>query len=299
MAKIEEAYSIECREIIDVEKAYELYWDNIIYNKQAFKCPGCTMQITAANIDKQRNEMKNTPHFRAYGDHDFKCKYEFEKRKQNQIKSNKNRKQLKIDKQIDSLFLERPINHQYVNNGVKINSKSTQSNKEIFIEKNQKNQNYQKKPSNYYSIKPLVSKFIKYENEERLEENFINIKGNNISYKDMFIDFTDINLNNICNYKRIYYGEGKVVKSNKKNEDYIIFFNPGITNAGNKKTSLYISKEFIKNNRNYNKWIVLLNELVREKKRVNFFAYCKISIKDNYINLTHLSNLDFFECMDI
>lgn len=34
MAKIEEAYSLEYEEVIDAEKAYELYWDGLIQEKE-------------------------------------------------------------------------------------------------------------------------------------------------------------------------------------------------------------------------------------------------------------------------
>ena len=78
MAKIEEAYSKEYNEIIDVEKAYELYWDGLITDKRAFECPKCSLKITAANIDKVRVEMKNTPHFKAYGEHELGCSYQLE-----------------------------------------------------------------------------------------------------------------------------------------------------------------------------------------------------------------------------
>lgn len=115
MAKIEEAYSIEYDEVIDVEKAYELYWDDQIEDKRAFECPKCSLQITAANIDKVRVEMKNTPHFKAYGEHESSCSYEFEVLNERKIKSEtKNNEQSYIDSQSDSLFLERPKTHKYV-----------------------------------------------------------------------------------------------------------------------------------------------------------------------------------------
>ncbi|MCY8930463.1 hypothetical protein ABE202_17745 [Bacillus subtilis] len=295
MAKIEEAYSLEYREVIDAEKAYELYWDGLIQDKRAFECPGCSLKITAANIDKERTEMKNTPHFRAYGVHNYGCIYEFEKDKESKSTANKNNKvQLTIDKQVDSLFLERPNNHQYVRSGV--NVKSSIIDKENSLKNNSTYKRYQKKSSNYYSIKPLVSKFIKYEIENNMMGNYINIKGYNISYADMFIDLTQIDLSNISKYKRIYYGDGEIVRSKKSNGDYIIFFKPGITDD-NKMTALYISNQLIQKTLTHNKWVSVLNNLTEKQTCVRFFAYCKVSYRDigNYINLSHLSNLDFFD----
>ncbi|UDB46119.1 hypothetical protein [Bacillus safensis] len=226
MAKIEEAYSLEYFDVIDAEKAYELFWDGLIKDKRKFKCPGCNLKITAANIDKERTEMKNTPHFRSYGVHDFECSYEFEKEMQSKSADNReNKKQLTIAKQVDSLFLERPKNHQFVNQSMNVKSSLNDNDKEISLKNNSIHKNYQRKSSSYYSIKPLVSKFIKYKKENKLTENFINIKGYSISYADFFTDLTEVNLSNINKYKRVYYGDGEIVRSRKNKGDYIIFLN--------------------------------------------------------------------------
>ncbi|MBT2616415.1 MULTISPECIES: hypothetical protein [unclassified Bacillus (in: firmicutes)] len=296
MAKIEEAHSLEYGEVIDAEKAYELFWDSLIQDKRAFKCPGCSLKITAANIDKERTEMKNTPHFRAYGDHNIGCNYEFEIEKENSSANNKNKnKQLTIDSQIDSLFLERPNSHHYVKSGEKV--KSSNKGKEE-LANNSTNTDYQKKKkySNYYSIKPLVSKFIKYEIQNKLTQNYINIKGYNVSYEEMFVDLTKIDPSNISKYKRVYYGDGKIFRS-KTNADYFIIFKHGIKNDGDKKTSLYISNDLIQQTLTNNKWVSVLNKLTEDQTNVRFFAYCKVSYKPtgNYLNLKNLLNLDFLD----
>ncbi len=296
MAKIEEAHSLEYGEVIDVEKAYELYWDGLIQDKRAFECPGCSRKITAAGIDKDRTEMKNTPHFRAYGIHNLGCSYKFEKDIESKSVSNKNnRSQLNIDNQVDSLFLQRPNNHQYVRSST--NVKSGIKDKESSLMNNSTKKNSRKKSSNYYSIKPLVSKFINYENENKTMDHFINIEGKKITYADMFTDLTQVELRNISKYKKVYYGDGIIVPSKRNNGDYIIFFKPGIINDEDKTTSLYISNELIQNTLTHNKWVSVLNSLTENQTTVRFFAYCKISYRDKvkYINLTQLSNLDFID----
>ncbi|WP_148629640.1 hypothetical protein [Bacillus sp. E214] len=296
MVKIEEAYSLEYGEVIDVEKAYELFWDELIKDKRAFECPGCSLKITGANIDKERIEMKNTPHFKSYGEHDIGCSYNVKKLKGiNTISQTKKREQSYIDNQIDSFFLERPESHQHV--GIGQHMKSENNDKGFIQQNKRKREDYQrKKSSNYYSIKPLISKFIKYTNENKTEENYIKIKGYMISYKEMFIDFAQVDLNNISPYKRIYYGEGEV-RFIKGKGDYIIFFKPGIKNNNNKETTLYLSNEIIQKSLNKNKWISELESLSTNQKKVRFFAYCKISNKETLknINLNYLSNLDSFD----
>lgn len=297
MAKIEEAYSIEYEEVIDAEKAYELFWDGLIKDKREFECTGCSLKITGANIDKERIEMKNTPHFRAYGEHDMGCSYEFEQVEQRNVKDKSQKsKQSYINSQTDSLFLERPKSHQYVKNN---RCEKTESNDKKLPQTNKSKREGHKgeKTSNYYSIKPLISKFIKYTDENKTEQNYINIKGYKISYKEMFVDLTKVDLNDISPYKRIYYGDGNIVRLKKNKGDYIIFFKPGIANEKNKETCLYLSNEIIQKSLTSNKWIATLEKLSKTRKGVRFFAYCKISDKKTgrYTNLTYLSSLDFFD----
>ncbi|MCR6108521.1 hypothetical protein HXA34_19660 [Salipaludibacillus agaradhaerens] len=297
MAKIEEAYSLEYDDVIEVEKAYELFWDGQIADKRAFECPKCSLQITAANIDKVRVEMKNTPHFKAYGEHEFGCSYELEVLNERNTKNEtKNNQQSYIGSQSDALFLERPKTHRYVRSNQYIKREENQN--ELLRKNKSKKESYQKKKkSNYYSIKPLISKFIRYKNENKTKEKYIEIKKFKISYEDMFNDLACTDLNNISNYKRIYYGGGNIVRSKKNKGDYIIFFEPGITNKHNKQTALYISAKIINESLTNKKWITELESLCEEETGVKFFAYCKISQTETgkYIYLSSLSNLDFFD----
>ena len=50
-----EAYSIEIDEVIDAEKAYELYWEDLINDVHDFICSeeGCTAQLTLSSVNKE------------------------------------------------------------------------------------------------------------------------------------------------------------------------------------------------------------------------------------------------------
>ena len=54
--KVVHAYSLDCEDIVDVEKAYDLYWANIIKDPKNFECisVNCSAEITCANIYKLR-----------------------------------------------------------------------------------------------------------------------------------------------------------------------------------------------------------------------------------------------------
>ena len=72
---IDIAYSIEINDYLDPDRAYEYYWTEIIKDKKGFECPGdnCSAQITCANLDEDRQNMRMVPHYRVYGDHSTEC----------------------------------------------------------------------------------------------------------------------------------------------------------------------------------------------------------------------------------
>ncbi|ACF50093.1 hypothetical protein BA766_19140 [Stenotrophomonas maltophilia] len=62
------AFSIEFNDTINAERAYELYWADVITDKRAFLCPehesGCPAKYTCANMDTEQLQLKQVPHFR-------------------------------------------------------------------------------------------------------------------------------------------------------------------------------------------------------------------------------------------
>jgi len=72
---LEEAFSLEFNRAINAERAHELFWANLIFDKRAFRCPGtgCSAQVTCANMDKVEMDMKQQPHFRVIEAHSADC----------------------------------------------------------------------------------------------------------------------------------------------------------------------------------------------------------------------------------
>ncbi|MGG2103400.1 hypothetical protein [Stenotrophomonas sp. NRRL B-14846] len=62
------AFSTEFNDTINAERAYELYWADVIADKRAFLCPehesGCPAKYTCANMDTEQLQLKQVPHFR-------------------------------------------------------------------------------------------------------------------------------------------------------------------------------------------------------------------------------------------
>lgn len=74
---LEEAFSLQFGQTITAERAYELFWADIINDKRAFQCPGdnCTAQVTCANLDAPEQDLKVQPHYRPYGEHIEGCPF--------------------------------------------------------------------------------------------------------------------------------------------------------------------------------------------------------------------------------
>lgn len=70
--RTELAYSVEFNEEINAERAYELYWAEVIFDKRAFRCAhaGCPARYTCANMDKPELLLKQQPHFREQQGHE-------------------------------------------------------------------------------------------------------------------------------------------------------------------------------------------------------------------------------------
>lgn len=51
MSSVEEGWSIEYGDFVDPETAYELFWNDVIRDKQGFICPFCNAKMTCINID--------------------------------------------------------------------------------------------------------------------------------------------------------------------------------------------------------------------------------------------------------
>lgn len=296
MAKLEEAYSIEYEDVIDAEKAYELYWNDIIKDKRAFECtdPNCEAQITCVNIDKKRAEMKQTPHFKCYGEHSDECKVfeEFVKIEENRHRGKRRGSIGYIDNKTDIFSFDRPKRDKLIVKATKkIDKDIKKKNKEIIMRE------YENKGSRnitYYSIKPLISKFEKYSSENSLNKHFINIKGAKISYTKMFVDIKKRDIESIDKYYRIYYGVGKIYRTKKNEKNFVVFLSEGFKNV-NAKTVIYINDQTIEKHYRKNKWREELDFLVKEKnKKVMFFVNCKPEKKNDYITLP-LYNMDFID----
>ncbi|CEK37606.1 hypothetical protein [Paraclostridium sordellii] len=305
---IEEAYSIEYDDIIDAEKAYELFWEGEIKDKTAFCCIYCDSSITCANLDKERSEMRNLPHYRCVEGHKEGCNLISEKINM-KVKGKGNGKRETIDETIDELEILSNIDgsRQQDDECKDTSNYSRTSNKEKIVSDYKQGM---KRKSKYHSIRPIISKYQKYKKYKLLYDKYINVykdkksnnKDINICYREMFIKISDINLSEFSKYKRIYYGNGKI---RKINNDYLVIFNQGLKrDDSNIRTTFFINtKQHLSNLKNYEHWIQRLDDLSKISENITIYIYTnslrekQIPNKNKMESVVNL-NLDNIGCFD-
>ncbi|WP_127533209.1 hypothetical protein [Paenibacillus kobensis] len=304
--KIEEAYSTDYNDVVDAEKAYDLFWSGEIRDKRNFECPdqNCDARITCANLDKARDKMKNILHFKSYGVHSSECNVVSDKSKVNRPQDDADPsvpRNSYVDSETDVLLLRRLKQHSSIvstHSGISvvdpkdIKKKMKQS---YFMLRNSK------RDPEYSTIKPLVSKFEDYLLEGTLSTHHIKISDYKVSYKDMFVEVNGQEFNALSEYPRIYYGEATIIKA--RNNDYRIRFIDQINHEGKCfNPEVYVHESVLNKHYMRRYWKNLLNEILSLKGRARFFVYCKPNFNENtknnitttYLNF-RINSLDYLE----
>jgi len=256
---MEVAYCKEYQQVIDAEKAYELFWEGIISDYRGFSCPeiGCDAQVTLANARRERHSMKQRPNFRCYEEHETCCA----QKKQKKIKC------------LDILVLG---SHKRTRRKglTKLDYKSQTSSNN--------------RQSEYRTIMPIVNKYIDYKKSDSLIDYEILNQGKKITYEKMFVQLEG-EFDLFTSFHRVYYGSAKIVKLSGR-DDFIIFFDKRIKYKDKSfKPTAYVSNKIIENSYRNKIWLKELSTLADEKARVNVFIYGNLVVKTRdenfYLNI--------------
>jgi hypothetical protein len=208
VASLEEAYSLEYGEVSDPELAYDLFWAGVINDKSAFVCPSefCDAKVTCINIDKEKQDMHQTPHFRGYK-HSEDCDATLaDERKSIEVPGDEGAraKVVKADEISDVFHLKRPDN-QFAKNPDLTGSRSAKKKAERRRER-LVGEGEIRSGSDYYSVRSLVSKYIRYRKSETLSEHKVNIAGKDQSYGSLFKGVYQQPIEALPDEKLIYWG---------------------------------------------------------------------------------------------
>jgi len=291
---LEEAYSIERNEIIDAERAYDLYWSGKLSNKKAFQCPdeNCKADVTCACMDIAEQSLKQVPHFRIVGEHSNNCKlienenniehsgeHEYNSIGHNRTKSKEEKFQF-----------SRP---KYKNDSEENNSGTTNRTSQKKVTKSA-GYNQGKNIKRFYSLRPVIKNWLNCRKNGQLESKHINFERL-ISYKDLFRGVYHQDIRYLKNENFIYWGKA-FIDPLKNKKGYKINFGEYLISEGEKKRpSFFISNQMIEKYEVKNLLINRLEKIANSDKNICVvFIYSKPSLNKKYINF-NIDNLDLLE----
>lgn len=273
------AYSLEYGQVIDAEMAYDLFWSGDIKNKSAFTCPHCSGKVTCANLDKAEQDLLQSPHFRSYG-HDPGCEFD-DKLAKSQLQVTEPVLTEFIEQRPQGMFRKQQANRDKPQRTKTENSATTG----------------QYQPA-YYTVRSLVSQYIKLRQSEQLESVEVKIAGAQQSYKKLFKGIYNQPLNRLPEDKTIYWGLAYVDKL-KKSGDYRIKFVEAFRNEEKAiNPSFFINHDLLDQYAVKSLLQTRLEKVISGKdKRAFVFIYSdkpQLAKSGDYINFK-LDNLDHIE----
>ncbi|WFO49713.1 hypothetical protein [Aeromonas veronii] len=298
MASLEEAYSIEYDDIIDAELAYDLYWAGVIYNKSAFECPSefCEAKVTCVNMDAEKQDMQQSPHFRGYN-HSSECDATIGKKSKvsagYKYESSAS-KIVKSDQKSDRFNLHRPHN-QFAK---KKKGEHDKSKKRAINSRRPhvQGEHELQSGSDFYAVRSLVTKYLRHKKDKTLSEHYVNINGKDISYKELFKGVFNQPIAALPEEKRIYWGVAYINHMPDKGTYRIGFQNKMQHGSNYINPSFFISAEQIEAYPVNNLVTKRLTKVAESKdKRAFVFLYSKpYGQGPKYINFD-VASLDYLE----
>lgn len=247
--------------------------------------------------------MKVDPYFKAIGEHEPECKLVEEilnkEVKTVLINETQQSRAKKCEELPDIFGLSRPKSHLEKKQSVTefknippLERKRQKKGNNFFIGK--------KQSSTHYSLRAFVSKFLRYKSQDLLAQRYINIKGYDVSYKEMFVEISGQNSKDLSKYPRVYFGKAFIDR--RRDSDYSATFEKSLSlDEKFIRPSTYISESLI--NKAFTK--KLTQEKFDDLSRKNYpsawiFVYGiskpkeKVANDKQYINI-NITNLDYFD----
>lgn len=207
----EEAFSTQAGRTVTADRAYELFWAGIIYDKRAFRCPGegCSAQITCANMDVIEHDLKVQPHFRLYGQHAAGCPFDRERSEAStgRLGSRSGSPGTYQLSQADVFQLNRPADHFVRTTSATPPGGRVATRPASRIRTTSVAEARQRK---FYSVGTLVSRWLALRSEGRLADSQIQIGNLATTYERLFRGVYNQDAQSLEGVSHIYWGKAWV-----------------------------------------------------------------------------------------
>ncbi|WP_432216786.1 hypothetical protein ACREYJ_15030 [Pseudomonas kribbensis] len=296
------AYSIEADDFIDADRAYDYFWSGRIEDKTAFLCPGknCTAKVTCANLDKEIQDMRVVVHYKKIGkEHSEECEIH-QKIPLNLVyekDSTESRLKPTLDHSIvDQFFLSRPDSYysEKIHDPVEAQRKHKMS---IAAKKREARLREIGSTSKIYSVRQVVSRYIRYQKDGSLDSRRVNIKGMDTQYKSIFKCIVEQDIETLPDTPAIYYGWAYINRVKAENAYQVKFKNKLKRDDKTLTTTILVTDQLIENYKIKKLVSTRLKKIYEARHPTAFvFIYGKPALSKNgeYANF-QISNLDLID----
>lgn len=212
--RTELAYSEEFNEEINAERAYELYWAEVIFDKRAFRCAheGCPARYTCANMDKPELLLKQQPHFREQQGHEAHAADCGALAAQKELRGGgtSGPRAEAGTPAPDRLLLKRPAGHFTPKQTLPGGSVGTSGTRSVGGEGGVRSRS-----TAFYSVRSLVSRWLKARRAGTDEEQTLQVGAQEaLSYKEMF-ECIFYKHRQLSGCTRVYWGTATITEEAK------------------------------------------------------------------------------------
>ncbi|HVI55815.1 MAG TPA: hypothetical protein VM621_12300 [Luteibacter sp.] len=225
---IEEAFIAERNERLTAERAYELYWADLLGTAPTFACIGhdCTAALICACLDKPEQNLRIRPYFRSrrIEDHAPTCEVAHGKG------------ETKAVKRPDIFEAERPADHFRSIPAVSKRDSAAGAgpgqhriaDESAPPEKNRATvmaAGLKPRPSHYYRLSSLVQKFLEHRRDKDLAEATVEIGGDTTTYEALFRNIFRQKVADQLNTRAVWWGTASL-RATKEGGYYLRFSRP-------------------------------------------------------------------------
>jgi hypothetical protein len=211
---IEEATTPDRGERLTAERAYELYWADLLDRDARFSCvgTGCAAPLICACLDKPGQNLRIRPYFRSYRleDHAATCEVAH------------GRGETKAVKRPDVFEAERPAGHFHAKAAREKRSATVTPARHV---SSAPAAGPTPRASHYYRLSSLVQKFLEHRRDKDLAEATVEIGGEATTYEALFRNIYRQKVADLLATRAVWWGTASI-RGTKEGGYYLRFSRP-------------------------------------------------------------------------
>lgn len=211
---IEEAITPQRDERLTAERAYELYWADVLGHDATFACvgTGCSAPLICACLDKAEQNLRIRPYFRSrrLEDHAETCEVVH------------GRGESKAQKRPDIFEAERPADHfRQTAAATRVDPAATPARRVPTAAP----AGITPRASHYYRLSSLVQKFLEHRRDRDLAEATVEIGGETVTYESLFRNIYRQKVADLVGTRAVWWGTASI-RATREGGYYLRFSRP-------------------------------------------------------------------------